>query len=101
MEKDPLFARTLENESLERIRELAYMRVKKLFEYNFLTENEIFQNPLKHQMLTEALGMYDWSMAAKYQLNVEVTPYRYENMPMQYQRFFFRRKKMKISLENF
>ena len=73
MEKDPLFARTLENESLERVRELAYLRVKKLFEYNFLTENEIFQNPLKHQMLTEALGMYDWSMAAKYQLNVEVT----------------------------
>ena len=72
MEKDPLFARTLENESLERVRELAYLRVKKLFEYNFLTENEIFQNPLKHQMLTEALGMYDWSMAAKYQLNVEV-----------------------------
>lgn len=72
LEKDPLFARTLESESLERTRELAFLRTKRLFEYDFLTQNEIFQNPLKHQMQTEALGMYDWSMAAKYTLNVEM-----------------------------
>ena len=74
LEKDPLFARTLESESLDRIRELAFRRVKRLFEYDFLTQNELFLNPLKHQMQTEALGMYDWAMAARYQLNGEVRP---------------------------
>ena len=72
LEKDPLFARSQESESLERIRELAFLRVKKLYEYDFLTSNELFLNPLKHQMQTEALGMFDWSMAARHMLNSEV-----------------------------
>lgn len=54
------------------MRELTFRRAKKLFEYQFLTDDDIFQNPLKHQMMTDCLGMYDWALAAKHQLNTEV-----------------------------
>ncbi|KAH3891563.1 hypothetical protein DPMN_015667 [Dreissena polymorpha] len=59
------------------MRELNFKRAKKLFEYDFLTEQEIFQKPLKHQMFTDCVGMYDWSLSAKYQLNTEVNPNRF------------------------
>ncbi|XP_045172714.2 peroxisomal acyl-coenzyme A oxidase 3-like [Mercenaria mercenaria] len=71
-EKDPLFHKSKETLLVEKQRELNFLRAKKLFEYQFLTDDDIFQNPLKHQIMTDCLGMYDWSLCAKYQLNTEM-----------------------------
>lgn len=72
LEKDPIFHKSRETLTVEKQREQTFRRCKRLFEYDFVTEQEIFENPLKHQMFTDTLGMYDWSLLAKYQLDTEV-----------------------------
>uniref|UniRef100_UPI0037E821AC peroxisomal acyl-coenzyme A oxidase 3 n=1 Tax=Semicossyphus pulcher TaxID=241346 RepID=UPI0037E821AC len=70
LEKDPLFARRPgEDVSLEKMRELTFLRVKKLFAYDFLTDEEAMADPWKVVVLNNCLGMYDWSCGAKYFLN--------------------------------
>ncbi|RVE60242.1 hypothetical protein OJAV_G00178990 [Oryzias javanicus] len=70
LENDPLFARQPgEDVSLEKARELNFLRVKQLFRYNFLTSEEAMGNPWKLIVLEDCLGMYDWSCLAKYFLN--------------------------------
>ncbi|KAK5876183.1 hypothetical protein CesoFtcFv8_027179 [Champsocephalus esox] len=70
LEDDPLFARLPgEDVSLEKMRELTFLRVKQLFRYNFVTEEEAMYNPWKSVVLNDCLGMYDWAMGAKYFLN--------------------------------
>lgn len=73
MEKDPIFSQSMITESLEEQRRKTFLRVKRLFEYDLLNDDEIFSNPLKHKIFTDSLGMYDWSVMAKFQLNVEFT----------------------------
>ncbi|KAJ8312588.1 hypothetical protein KUTeg_009961, partial [Tegillarca granosa] len=68
-EKDPLFSKPMETQSLEKQRELNFLRCKRLFEYNFLDDDTIFANPLKHQVHTDCLGMFDWALSAKYNLD--------------------------------
>uniref|UniRef100_A0A4W4GTS3 Acyl-coenzyme A oxidase n=1 Tax=Electrophorus electricus TaxID=8005 RepID=A0A4W4GTS3_ELEEL len=70
LENDPLFARHPgEDFSLEQKRELTFRRCKQLFKYDFLTRDEMIQSPLKLAVLSDCLGMYDWSLATKYTLN--------------------------------
>ncbi|XP_051503389.1 peroxisomal acyl-coenzyme A oxidase 3-like [Myxocyprinus asiaticus] len=70
LENDPLFARLPgEDIPLEQMRELTFRRCKQLFKYNFLTHDDIMQNPWKITILNDCLGMYDWSLGAKYSLN--------------------------------
>ncbi|KAF5905433.1 epididymis-specific alpha-mannosidase, partial [Clarias magur] len=70
LENDPLFARQPgEDISVERRRELTFLRAKQLFKYNFLTQDEIMQNPWKITILSDCLGSYDWSLGAKFFLN--------------------------------
>ncbi|KAM6949419.1 peroxisomal acyl-coenzyme A oxidase 3 [Aplochiton taeniatus] len=70
LENDPIFARQPgEDLPLERMRELTFLRCKQLFRYDFLTRNDIMQNPWKTVVLNDCLGMYDWSMSAKFFLN--------------------------------
>ncbi|XP_052004250.1 peroxisomal acyl-coenzyme A oxidase 3 [Xyrauchen texanus] len=70
LENDPLFARLPgEDIPLEQMRELTFRRCKQLFKYNFLTRDDIMQNPWKMTILNDCLGMYDWSLGAKYSLN--------------------------------
>lgn len=70
LENDPLFARQPgEDVPLEKMRELTFLRVKQLFRYNFLTEEEVMANPWKTVILSDCLGMYDWSLASKFFLN--------------------------------
>ncbi|XP_063396634.1 peroxisomal acyl-coenzyme A oxidase 3-like [Mytilus trossulus] len=73
LEKDPIFSQSMITESLEEQRRKTFLRVKRLFEYDLLNDDEIFSNPLKHKIFTDSLGMYDWSVMAKFQLNVEFT----------------------------
>ncbi|XP_020661425.2 peroxisomal acyl-coenzyme A oxidase 3 [Pogona vitticeps] len=73
LENDPLFARVAGEElSLEKYRELTFLRCRRLFEYDFLRLEEIIEKPLKLVVLITCLGMYDWSLGAKYLLNSQV-----------------------------
>ncbi|MBN3316038.1 ACOX3 oxidase, partial [Atractosteus spatula] len=70
LENDPLFARQPgEDLSLERQREMTFLRCKQLFKYDFLTAQDVMENPLKTIALNDCLGMYDWSLSSKYFLN--------------------------------
>ncbi|XP_028996154.1 peroxisomal acyl-coenzyme A oxidase 3 [Betta splendens] len=70
LENDPVFARRPgEDISLEKMRELAFLRVKQLFRYDFLTKDEAMANPVKTLLLNDCLGMYDWATSAKFFLH--------------------------------
>lgn len=46
--------------------------MKQIMAYDFLPDEELYADPIKFKAWTEALGMYDWSISAKIQLNNEV-----------------------------
>lgn len=70
LENDPLFARRPgEDVSIEKMRELTFQRAKQLFRYDFMTNEEAMANPWKTVILNDCLGMYDWSLAAKFFLH--------------------------------
>ncbi|XP_048461423.1 peroxisomal acyl-coenzyme A oxidase 3-like [Rhincodon typus] len=69
LENDPLFARQPgEDISVEKYRELTFLRCKRLFEYDFLTLADIVQDPLNGLAVVHCLGMYDWSLLSVYSL---------------------------------
>ncbi|CAN2388592.1 acyl-Coenzyme A oxidase 3 [Pristimantis euphronides] len=73
LENDPLFYRQPgEDLPLEKYRELTFLRCKKIFHYNFLTFDATMEKPEKLLVLINCLGMYDWSLAAKYFLDTQV-----------------------------
>lgn len=65
LEKDPLFQRKVEKLSIDEQRRLTFLRVKRLVEYDFLSEEEILENPMKACGIHDALGSYNWSLMAK------------------------------------
>ncbi|KAM6909186.1 peroxisomal acyl-coenzyme A oxidase 3 isoform 2-T2 [Xenentodon cancila] len=70
LENDPLFARQPgEDIPIERKRELTFLRVKQLFRYNFLTNEEAMANPWKTAILQDCFGMYDWGIGTKFFLS--------------------------------
>uniref|UniRef100_A0A8C6TAA0 Acyl-coenzyme A oxidase n=1 Tax=Neogobius melanostomus TaxID=47308 RepID=A0A8C6TAA0_9GOBI len=70
LEHDPVFARRPgEDVPIEKMRELAFLRVKQLFRYDLLPDYEFYGNPWKYVILNDCLGMYDWGMSAKFFLN--------------------------------
>ncbi|XP_053921487.1 peroxisomal acyl-coenzyme A oxidase 3 isoform X4 [Cuculus canorus] len=73
LESDPLFARHPgEDLSREKYQELTFLRCKRLFEYDFLTQQEILENPLKMLNMVICIGMYDWSPSLQYFLHCGV-----------------------------
>nr|XP_033806000.1 peroxisomal acyl-coenzyme A oxidase 3 [Geotrypetes seraphini]XP_033806010.1 peroxisomal acyl-coenzyme A oxidase 3 [Geotrypetes seraphini]XP_033806019.1 peroxisomal acyl-coenzyme A oxidase 3 [Geotrypetes seraphini]XP_033806029.1 peroxisomal acyl-coenzyme A oxidase 3 [Geotrypetes seraphini] len=73
LENDPLFAHHSDGDlSLERQRELTFLRCKRIMEYDFLTMDETMDQPLKLLMLFNCLAMYDMSLVVKYLLNCQV-----------------------------
>ncbi|PVD31700.1 hypothetical protein C0Q70_07118 [Pomacea canaliculata] len=72
LEQDPLFSRGYSTPPIQELRRLSFLRVRRIFEYDFLPDEELFSNPLKHQVLTNCLGSYDWTVAAKLSLNNEM-----------------------------
>ncbi|XP_072315085.1 peroxisomal acyl-coenzyme A oxidase 3 [Eucyclogobius newberryi] len=70
LENDPVFARCPgEDVTLEKMRELTFLRMKQLFCYNMLPDDEFYSNPWKYMVLNDSLGMYDWAVAVKTSLN--------------------------------
>lgn len=71
LENDPLFARSHgEDLSLEKYRELSFLRCKRVMEYSLLPVEEMVARPLSVQTLIACLGMYDWSLAVKFSLHM-------------------------------
>jgi acyl-CoA oxidase len=74
LENDPLFARSPSaNLSLEKYRELTFLRCKRVFEYDFFNMENLLQSPMSVLSVIQCLGMFDWSLAAKCVLNVLVS----------------------------
>ncbi|NWS52673.1 ACOX3 oxidase, partial [Chunga burmeisteri] len=70
LESDPLFAHHPgEDLCREKYQELTFLRCKRLFEYDFLTQQEIIENPLKILNMIICVGMYDWSPCLQYFLH--------------------------------
>lgn len=74
LENDPLFAHSHgEDLSLEKYRELSFLRCKRVMEYSLLPVEEMVARPLSVQTLITCLGMYDWSLAVKFLLHMLVS----------------------------
>uniref|UniRef100_A0A663LLJ2 Acyl-coenzyme A oxidase n=1 Tax=Athene cunicularia TaxID=194338 RepID=A0A663LLJ2_ATHCN len=74
LESDPLFVHHPGEElSREKYQELTFLRCKRLFEYDFLTQQEIIENPLKIFHMVLCIGMYDWSPCIQYLLHCAVS----------------------------
>ncbi|KAF2976547.1 hypothetical protein EK904_014367 [Melospiza melodia maxima] len=70
LENDPLFAHHPgEDLCRERYQELTFLRCKKLFEYEFLTQQEAMADPLRLFHMVIFIGMYDWSLCLKFFLH--------------------------------
>lgn len=70
--KDPLFANPHQELTLDQKRHLNFARLKRLHEYNFLTDDELVACPMKALALQNALLSYDGSLLPAYSLNAEV-----------------------------
>nr|XP_045017379.1 peroxisomal acyl-coenzyme A oxidase 3 isoform X3 [Jaculus jaculus] len=74
LERDPLFAHSSSEAdlSLEKYRELTFLRCKRIFEHGFFSIKDMWQNPLRVLALIHCLGMYDWSLSTKCLLHLLV-----------------------------
>ncbi|KAM9286812.1 peroxisomal acyl-coenzyme A oxidase 3 isoform 4-T6 [Cariama cristata] len=73
LESDPLFAHHPgEDLCREKYQELTFLRCKRLFEYDFLTQQEIIEKPLKILNMIICVGMYDWSPCLQYFLHCAI-----------------------------
>jgi len=64
MEMEPVFAHRGEM-TLDENREVTALRLHCLMELNLVPDSELLETPLKSAAIVSALGMYDWSLAAK------------------------------------
>jgi len=69
LEADPVFAHPIGPETLPEVRRRTYQQTRRLYEYNYLTMDEIMENPLRAKAFVDAVFAYDFSVMAKYMLN--------------------------------
>jgi acyl-CoA oxidase len=72
LRRDPLFARTLDDLSTKQQKELTGKRVKRLGEYAFLTQDDLYGNPLKRLDFDETLVMWNIDAVIKYSLHYQM-----------------------------
>ncbi|XP_074600779.1 peroxisomal acyl-coenzyme A oxidase 3-like [Brevipalpus obovatus] len=69
---DPLFGRNpWDEESRDEERRKTLMQMKRLIEYNFITEEEFIRNPMLAPVAGQTVGQYSWSLCAKKFLSYE------------------------------
>lgn len=69
LERDPLFAGPRAHLPLERHRALSFRRCRRLLELDLLRPSSMVAQPLRAVVLMQCLGMFDWSLTAKFFLN--------------------------------
>lgn len=72
LESDPLFARPGRGLSVDKLRELTFLRCRRVFQLDCLRADTLLQSPPRILALVTCLGMYDWSLATKAFLHVFV-----------------------------
>lgn len=72
LECDPLFARPGRGLSVDKLRELTFLRCRRVFQLDCLRTDTLLQSPPRILALVTSLGMYDWSLATKAFLHVFV-----------------------------
>nr|KAF6385820.1 acyl-CoA oxidase 3, pristanoyl [Myotis myotis] len=72
LESDPLFARPGRSLSVDKLRELTFLRCRRVFQLDCLRTDTLLQSPPRILALVTCLGMYDWSLATKAFLHVFV-----------------------------
>ncbi|EPQ20408.1 Peroxisomal acyl-coenzyme A oxidase 3 [Myotis brandtii] len=70
LESDPLFARPGRGLSVDKLRELTFLRCRRVFQLDCLHADTLLQSPPRILALVTCLGMYDWSLATKAFLHV-------------------------------
>ena len=70
--KDPLFSDPSKDLSLHEKRELSLRRLKRIVEYQFLTDDEIVACPIKTAALTDVFLAFDTSAIISWQLSTQV-----------------------------
>lgn len=73
LESDPLFARQGRGLSVDKLRELTFLRCRRVFQLDCLRADTLLQSPPRILALVTCLGMYDWSLATKAFLHVFVS----------------------------
>ncbi|XP_033123209.1 peroxisomal acyl-coenzyme A oxidase 3-like isoform X2 [Anneissia japonica] len=69
---DPEFQHIDRELKVEEKRERTYRQIKRLLEYDVLSFESIVENPAIINWFVDAVGCYDWSLAAKIMLNRQV-----------------------------
>lgn len=72
LSKDPLFSEPDKELTLNEKRELAFRRLKRLIEYEFLTDEDLLMCPMKFPAFIAALLPYDTALPITWQLSSEV-----------------------------
>lgn len=72
LESDPLFARPGRGLSVDELRELTFLRCRRVFQLDCLRADALLPSPPRVLALVACLGMYDWSLATKAFLHVFV-----------------------------
>jgi len=74
LEKDPLFRQPLLELELtrEEMRELTFRQMKRLIEYDFISDDLVMSSPNLIVELSNLFGAYDWSIGAKYGLHMQM-----------------------------
>lgn len=71
-ENDPIFFQTPWQEpSRDEQRKMSFLRLKRLFEYEFVTEEDMMANPMLIPAFIQCLAQYDTSLAAKKFLSLD------------------------------
>ena len=73
LSKDPLFSTPTTELSVDQRRELTFKRLKRLVEYDFITEDELLVNPGRATALTGALMIFDPSLLVSHRLHFQVS----------------------------
>ena len=73
LSKDPLFSDPDRELTLNEKRELSFKRLKRLVEYEFLTDEDLLMCPMKQPAFVGALLPFDTSIPISWQLSSEVS----------------------------
>ena len=73
MEKEPVFQHLRHDTTMADEREATQRRLQHLMNLNILPWEKLMENMTQMQWMINGLGMFNWSLSAKYILNYQVS----------------------------